>query len=98
MSLARKLVPLSDQRSDGVPRRAANRSIPMTQLLVSIDSTTSKWTARVVRQVKRKPQRFSVERFFHGHVEGTKVVNSGVAEWKFFVSEPLPWKIGHHGS
>ena len=37
-------------------------SIPITQLLVSIDVTTSKWTTRVVRQVKWKPDRFCVER------------------------------------
>ena len=98
LSLAIKLVPLFDQRTDGVPRRAANRSIPITQLLVSIDGTTSKWTARVVRQVKRNPQRFSVCRTFHGHVEGTKVVDSCVAEWRFSVCKSFPGKIGHHGS
>ena len=61
-SLATKFVPLSDQITDGVPRRAHNRAIPITQLLVSMLGTTTKWTARVVRQVKRKPHLFSVNR------------------------------------
>ena len=59
---ATKLVPLSDQITQGMPRRETNLSIPMTQLLVSIDGKTSKWTARVVRQVKKNPHRFFVER------------------------------------
>ena len=45
-----------------VVRRAQNLSIPITQLLVSMIGTTSKWTARVVRQVKREPRLFSVDR------------------------------------
>ena len=62
-SLATKFVPLSDHKTDGTPRRAANLSIPITQLLVSLDGTTSKWTALVVKQVNRNPHRFSVDLF-----------------------------------
>ena len=46
----------------GVPLRDTNRSTPITQELVSMDVTISTWTARVVRQVKRKPHLFSVVR------------------------------------
>ena len=42
--------------------RDTNRSTPITQELVSVDVTTSTWTARVVRQVKRTPHLFSVVR------------------------------------
>ena len=45
----------------GTPRRASIMSIPIFQLLVSIEVTTSKGTALVVRQVKKNPQRFSVD-------------------------------------
>ena len=61
-SLAPKFVPLLDQIADGIPQRTQNSYDSITQLLVSIMGTTSKWTARVVRQVKRKPQRFSMDR------------------------------------
>ena len=54
-SLAIKLVPLSDHKTDGIPRRAVNLSIPITQLLVSMEGTTSKCRARVVEQVNRIP-------------------------------------------
>ena len=61
-----KFVPLSYLLSyqiiAGVPRRETNRSTPITQELVSMDGTTSTWTARVVRQVKRNPHLFSVVR------------------------------------
>ena len=57
-----KFVPLSDQIIAGVPRRETNRSTPILQELVSMDGTTSTWTARVVRQVKRNPHLFSVVR------------------------------------
>ena len=43
-------------------RRAQNLSIPITQLLVSMLGTTSEWTARVMRQAKRKHNFFSVDR------------------------------------
>ena len=54
-----KLVPLSDQIFDGVPRLAINLSTPMTQELESIDGTTSIWMALVVKQVNKNAQRFS---------------------------------------
>ena len=54
-----KFVPLSDQMTEGVPRRAMKRFIPITQELASIDGTTSRLTARVVMHVNKKPQRFS---------------------------------------
>ena len=54
-----KFVPLSDQIVLGVPRRAMNRSMPMTQELVSRDGTNSRCTALVVRQVKRNRHLFS---------------------------------------
>ena len=44
----------------GVRLCDTNRSTPITQELVSMDVTISTWTARVVRQVKRKPHIFSV--------------------------------------
>ena len=37
-----KIVPLSDQMTEGVPRRAMKRSIPIIQEFVFIDGTTSK--------------------------------------------------------
>ena len=58
-----KLVPLSDQIMAGVPLRDTNRSTPIAQELVSMDLTISTWTARVVRQVKRKPHFLSVVRW-----------------------------------
>ena len=61
-SLATKFVPLPDQIMEGMPRRAQNLSIPIIQLLVSMLGTTSKWTTLLVRQAKRKPQPFLVER------------------------------------
>ena len=57
-----KLVPLSNQIMACVPLRDTNSSTPITQELVSMDVTISTWTARVVRQVKRKPHLFSVVR------------------------------------
>ena len=57
-----KFVPLSDQIIAGVPQLETNRSTPITQELVFMDRTTSTWTARVVRQVKRNPHLFSVVR------------------------------------
>ena len=50
-----KFVPLSDHKTDGMPRRAVSLSILITQLLVSIDATTSKWTALVVKKHKGIP-------------------------------------------
>ena len=62
-TVAMKLVPLLEQMTPRTPPQPDTiLSIPMTQLLVSIDDVTSKWTTRVVRQVKRNPQHFSVER------------------------------------
>ena len=46
---------ISDQMTEGVPRRAMKHSIPITQELVSIDGTTSKWTARVIIHVIKSP-------------------------------------------
>ena len=57
-----KLVPLSDQIMAGVPLRDTNRSTPITQELVSMVVTILTWTARVVRQMNRKPHLFSVVR------------------------------------
>ena len=57
-----KFAPLSDQIIVGVLRQERNHSTPITQELVSMDGTTSTWTARVVRQVKRNPHLFSVVR------------------------------------
>ena len=57
-----KSVPLSDYRNRDVPLHAMNLSIPITQELLSIEFTTSIWSARVVTHVKGNPQRFSVER------------------------------------
>ena len=56
------LVSFSDQIMAGVRLRNTNHSTPTTQELVSIDATISIRTARVVRQVKRKPHLFSVVR------------------------------------
>ena len=50
--LAVKFVPFSDQITSGTPRLDTNISIPITQLLMSIEGTTSKWTARVVKQLQ----------------------------------------------
>ena len=57
-----KLVPLSDQIMAGVPQRDTNCSNLITQELVSMDVTISTRTARVGRQVKRKPHFSSVLR------------------------------------
>ena len=55
-----KFVPLSDQRVLGLARRAMKLSMLNTQELVSSDGTTLRFTALVVRQVKRKAPFFSV--------------------------------------
>ena len=55
-----KFVPLSDQIVLGVPRRAMNHSMLMTQELVPRDGIISRCTALVVRQVKRNHNLFSV--------------------------------------
>ena len=55
-------VPLSDQITENVPRRAANVSIPKTHELVSREETTFGCTARVVKHVNKKPHRFSLDR------------------------------------
>ena len=47
-------VPLSDQITENVPRRAANVSIPKTHELVSREETTFGCTARVVKHVNKK--------------------------------------------
>ena len=55
-----KLVPISHQIIAGVPGRETNRSLTITQEQLSVDGTTSTWTARVFRKVKRNPHLFSV--------------------------------------
>ena len=64
--MAVELVPLTDHKTDVTPRRETNPSIPMTQLIVPIKDTTSKCTAELVRQVKRSPHRFTVDRLTDG--------------------------------
>ena len=58
-----KFVTLSDRMMDGTPRLEVHLSMPIKQLQVPIEGTNSKWTARVIKQVKRNPQRFLVQRF-----------------------------------
>ena len=60
-SLEVKLVPLSDHKTDEAAQRADKRSIQVSQLPVSIDGTISKQMALVVRQVKGRPHRLSVD-------------------------------------
>ena len=92
-SLAIKLVPLSDHKTDGTPRRAVNLSIPITQLLVSLDGTTSKCTARVVKPVNRNPHLFSVDL---GNVECTKVVYASVGKRWLLEGKSFLCKISLH--
>ena len=47
------LVPLLDQMTDGVPRRAMSLLVPITRDLVSMNETISKCIALVVIQVKQ---------------------------------------------
>ena len=60
-----KVCPLvgPDDGWNASPGDEINLSMPITQLLVSIEDTASKWTARVVENVQGNPQRFSVDRF-----------------------------------
>ena len=60
-SVAKNLVPLSDQITTETPRLATNLLISTTQLVVYNDDATSKFTAPVVKQVKRKPNYFFVD-------------------------------------
>ena len=55
MSVAIKLMQLSDLRTEGLLRWAANRSIHITQLLVSVDGTTLMESSQEVEQVRRNP-------------------------------------------
>ena len=56
---------LTDQNTNGVPRREGNPSNLMTPVLVSGDRSTSRCTARVVEQVNEEPHIFSLD---HGTV------------------------------
>lgn len=57
-----KLVPLSDPNSSGGPLRLTNCRKAIMKSSVSNDGTSSKKTARVVKQVNKHPQRFAEPR------------------------------------
>ena len=81
-----KFVPISDQIVLDVPGRAMNRSIPMTQELVSRDSTISRCTVLVVRQVKRNfPSFFSA--FANRNVKRSKVIHTCMIKGWLLVSK-----------
>ena len=62
-SLAIKFVTFSDKMTVEIIGLQTNFSMSITQLLVSIEGMTSKWTAQVVKQLKNNPDSFSVELF-----------------------------------
>ena len=90
-----KFVPLSNQKTEGIPRRSVNFSISITQLLMSIEGTTSKCTARVVKQVNRNHHLFAVDLFTETK-NGPKVVYAGVGKRWFLEVKSFSWKVSRH--
>ena len=66
-----KLVPLSDLISSGGPLRLTNCRKAIMKSSVSNDGTSSRKTARVVKQVNKHPQRFAEPRP-HLTISGSK--------------------------
>ena len=78
-----KLVPLSDPITPGVPWRATNFLIPLTQPLVSIDDVTSKKSNASFRAYKDEFPPLS-RREIDRHVESSKLFDPGVGNSRKF--------------
>ena len=84
-SLATKFVPLSDQTTDGVPRRAQNLQIPISAPRVhardhlEVDSTR--------REAGKKKAPSFLRRSFDRYKEWSKIINVCVRKRGFFESE-----------
>ena len=79
-----------------IPRREANRSIPVTHEVASMDRRSSIWTARVVKQVQKESPPL-LGSSANGDVKWAKVIDTAVGLGKRLLYKSFYWEFSCDG-